>query len=97
LVAEAESRVAAREAQAEQRAREIVQGADAQRARVLDELAAERTHKEAQLQALIGQRDEMLAGLTQLRESLQRSIGQLPGVATPAVPEPVPQGNNTNR
>jgi hypothetical protein len=39
----------------------------------------------------------MLAGLTQLRESLQRSIGQLPGVATTAAPEPVPQGNNTNR
>jgi chromosome segregation ATPase len=74
----AETNAAEREAQAEQRSREILAAAEAERANVLEQLAAEQSRAEAELEALRAQRDEMRAGLTQLRESLHRTLGQLP-------------------
>ncbi len=95
LTADAEARAASREAQAEQRARELVEQAQAEAARLADvasneraqalqDMAAHREELAGQIRALEAQRDEVLAALTSLRESLHRTIGQLPAHAPAA-------------
>jgi cell division septum initiation protein DivIVA len=95
LTSDANARAAAAEAQAEQRAADLIAGAEAEaarlseatraeRARALQELAARREALSAQIAGLEAQRDEVLAALTGLRESLHRTIGQLPAAVAPA-------------
>jgi vacuolar-type H+-ATPase subunit I/STV1 len=90
VTSEADARAAAHLAQAEQRATELVQQAQAEAARISEassaeharallEMAAHREDLSGQIRALEAQRDEALAALTGLRESLHRTIGQLPG------------------
>jgi cell division septum initiation protein DivIVA len=79
LITEAESRAAATEAKAEQRARDVVQSAEAEHAQHLEKHAAEKAQLGAEIQTLTGQRDEIWSGLTKLRETLQSTLGALPG------------------
>jgi membrane protein involved in colicin uptake len=79
VMAEAETRATAKEGQAEQRARELVQLAETEHARHLEQYAAQKAQMTAEIQALSSQRDEIWSGLTTLRETLQSTLGQLPG------------------
>jgi chromosome segregation ATPase len=66
----------------------VVADAEAQRERVLAQLGDEREALRAELQRLEAERDEMRDGLTRLRESLHRTISELPGGAPPPPPPP---------
>jgi cell division septum initiation protein DivIVA len=79
LVAEAEGRAAAVEAKADQRARDMIQAAEAEHAQHLEKHAAEKAQLGHEIHALTGQRDEIWSGLTKLRETLQSTLGALPG------------------
>jgi cell division septum initiation protein DivIVA len=92
LTSDAEARAAATAAMAEQRAQELIaraesdaaeltDAAEADRARTLHELAAKREELTGHIRSLEAQRDEVLAALTGLRESLHRTIGHLPSAA----------------
>jgi cell division septum initiation protein DivIVA len=94
LTSDASARATAVDAEAQQRARDLVAHAEAEAARIseesrterattLQELAARREELMVQIGGLETQRDEVLAALTGLRESLHRTIGQLP--STPLV------------
>jgi cell division septum initiation protein DivIVA len=83
LLAEAETRVATREAQSAERARIVVAEAEAHREQILVQLAEEKIVLLAELQRLTVERDEVRDGLTRLRESLHRTISELPGGAPP--------------
>jgi cell division septum initiation protein DivIVA len=83
LLAEAETRAASREAQAAERARGVVAGAEAERLRVLTQLEDEQAVLRVELLRLAVERDELRDGLTRLRESLHRTLADLPGAAPP--------------
>jgi cell division septum initiation protein DivIVA len=89
VAAETEARMTRREQEAGQQAAELVGQAeteaagirDAARAdqqKVLAELAGQRAEAALQIRALEGQRDEVLARLAELRDSLRQTIGQMP-------------------
>jgi hypothetical protein len=95
VTSEAEAGAAAHLTQAEQRATDLIQqaqaeaakiteAASAEHARALLEMASHREDLSGQIRALEAQRNEVLAALTGLRESLHRTIGQLPGDPLPA-------------
>jgi cell division septum initiation protein DivIVA len=85
LTAEAETKASQREADAEHRSQMILAAAEADRVKVAEDITAQRSKAETELRDLQVQRDEMRAGLLQLRESLHRTLGQLPtGSAGPA-------------
>jgi cell division septum initiation protein DivIVA len=107
IVSQAEQQataVAARvTSQAEDRARElleqarteaaaIAEAARAERARALEELAKRRDELNGQIRDLEAQRDAVLTNISDLRESLHRTIGQLPQrPAPPPPPAPAPE------
>jgi cell division septum initiation protein DivIVA len=101
IMSEAESRAAAKEAQAEQRARDLVQTAEAEHAKHLEHHATQKAQMASEIQSLSSQRDEIWSGLTKLRETLQSTLGQLPGgndrngsAVPPAEPSrPAPERN----
>jgi DivIVA domain-containing protein len=83
--ADAEAGAAAREAEATERARVTVAGAEAERDRILAQLAEEKVTIGADLRRLAGERDEIKGTLTRLRESLHRTISEL---ETGTIPTP---------
>lgn len=106
LTSDAETKAAATAAVADQRARQTIaqaeaeaagltEAAQAERARTLQELAAKREELTGHIRSLEAQRDEVLAALTGLRESLHRTIGHLPSAAAapaaPAAPVAAPE------
>jgi cell division septum initiation protein DivIVA len=97
LLSEAESRAAAKEAQAEERARDLVKAAEVEQAKHLEQHATQKAQLNSEIQTLTSQRDEIWSGLTKLRETLQSTLGQLPGgndhngsVVPPAAEPPRP-------
>ncbi|MDQ1427484.1 MAG: hypothetical protein QOK39_960 [Acidimicrobiaceae bacterium] len=90
LLADAETRAAAREAQAAEKAETIVSDARGERDRTLDLLHEERAALLSELRRLTTERDEVRGGLTKLKESLHRTISELQGGASepPVVPPP---------
>ncbi len=91
LLSEAEARATTREAQARERAVAVVADAEAQRDRVLGQLHDEQAAVGAELRRLSGERNDVIEGLTRLRESLHRTISELPGAAPPPPPSPPAQ------
>jgi cell division septum initiation protein DivIVA len=111
ITSEAEARAASREGQAEWRAREMVEQAQTEaagiaeaarveRVRVLQELAAQREELTRQINSLEAQRNEVLTALTDLRESLHRTLGQQPAGISPSSPArestPSPSASDRN-
>lgn len=86
---DAEAKAKAWEAQARERARELVEGAQLQRSAVLEQLNTEKAALDAHLAALAAQRAEILASLSRLHESLASTIVEVPVAARP-VPAPSP-------
>ena len=80
---EAESRAAAREAEAAERARVTIAAGEAERDRILAQLAEEKLALGADLHRLAGERDEVRAALTRLKDSLHRTISDLGDGAPP--------------
>jgi cell division septum initiation protein DivIVA len=78
---EAETRASAVEADAQQRARELVESAEQERARILQQLTAEKAALDAHIEGLEAQRAEVLAGLSKLHESLSSTIVAAPAPA----------------
>jgi cell division septum initiation protein DivIVA len=87
LTADAEARAAHREGEAKERSQQIVSEAEADRARVLKELAAQRHRATTEVEALRVKRDEIRAGLSDLQESLDRTLRELPADQPAAVHE----------
>jgi len=77
LMLAAESRAKATEADAEQRARELVDRAQQERARILEQLTTEKGALDAHLEGLMARRTEVLAGLSQLHEALGTTIAEV--------------------
>ncbi|MDQ1358229.1 MAG: hypothetical protein QOJ52_1678 [Acidimicrobiaceae bacterium] len=92
LLAESEAQAAGREAQAAERGQAVVAEAEAQRGRILTQLREEQEAMRAELHRLEAERDEMRDGLTRLRESLHRTIAELPGGAPPPPSAPPSSG-----
>lgn len=84
LLGEAECRAATREAEAEDRAKSVIAAAEAQRDAILAQLHDAETALKAELYRLSAERDEVINSLSRLRESLHRTISDLPGAPPPA-------------
>ncbi len=78
LTSEAEARAAQRETESKERSKQIVAVAEANRARVLEQLAGEQTRARAHVDGLRTKRDEIRAGLSHLQESLTSILRELP-------------------
>jgi cell division septum initiation protein DivIVA len=83
ILAEAETRAAGREAQAAERARVMVADAEEQRRLVVACLEEEQAALRAELLRLVTERNEVRDGLSRLKESLHRTISELPSGAPP--------------
>jgi cell division septum initiation protein DivIVA len=75
---EVETRANGLEADAQQRARELVERAEQERARILEQLTTEKAALDAHIEGLVAQRAEVLAGLSKLHESLSTAIVDAP-------------------
>jgi cell division septum initiation protein DivIVA len=78
LTSEAEARAAQCEAEARERSQQMVAEAEGRRAGVLEQLAAEQSTAEAEVEALRTRRDEIRAGLSHLQQSLHGTLEGLP-------------------
>lgn len=87
--AESEARAAGREAQADERARVVVAEAEAQRRCTIARMEEEQAVLGAEVRRLTTERDDIRVSLTRLRESLHRTIGELPGGEAAAPPTPL--------
>jgi len=85
LLSEAEMRATTRETEARERSLAMAAEAEAQRDRILSQLHDDETTIRAELRRLAGDRDEVIKGLTRLRESLHRTISELPMGSTGTV------------
>jgi DivIVA domain-containing protein len=84
LLGEAECRAAAREAEADDRAKGVIAAAEAQRDAIVAQLHDAESALKAELHRLSAERDEVIGALTRLRESLHHTISDLPGAPPPA-------------
>jgi hypothetical protein len=75
LMLAAESRAKATETDAEAQAKGLVESAQQERARILEQLTTEKATLDAHLEGLIARRAEVLSGLSQLHEALGTTIG----------------------
>jgi DivIVA domain-containing protein len=85
ILAEAEMRASTLDAESSERAKLALAEAEVQRDRVLAELADEKLAIACELRRLTAERDEVRDGLTRLKESLHRTISELPAGAGDAL------------
>ncbi len=87
---DAELRARRRHEQIESWAQEVIANTQSEQAQLIEEFAKIRRHHEAQVQSLLGERDDAIAALRSLQGSLSRAVERIPVEPRRAAGAPIP-------